>query len=389
MRRIDIAERRARLARRHHLARPAGEVEDVAGDLVGLHSSDPATPYLAARARLSGFRVEQLEDALYQRRSLVRMLGMRRTMFVVPLDLAAVMREACARSYLASERRRLIGMIEDQQLAGDGASWLAALERATLDALTARGEATASQLTEYVPELALRLSFGAGRKWGGTMGMSTRILFLLATAGRVLRARPQGSWRSSQYRWALAEHWLGTPLEEISAEEARPRLARRWLRSYGPGTVRDLKWWSGWTVSATRAALEELEAVEVELDGSTGFLLPDDLEPVSSPDPWVALLPGLDPTVMGWKERDWYLGDHGSQVFDRNGNAGPTVWWNGRIVGGWVQGSDGEVVVELLEDVGREARRVIEEEAAAVGAWLGETVVTVRFPAPLDRALKG
>ncbi len=389
MRRVGIAERHARLARRHHLAGPAGPLEDAAGDLVGLHSSDPATPYLAARARLSGFQVQQLEEALYERRSLVRMHGMRRTMFVVPLQMAAVLREACARSYLAAERRRFVGMVEDQGLAGDGVARLAGVERATLEALAARGEATATQLADDVPELALRLSFGEGRRWAGTMGISTRVLFLLATEGRVVRARPLGTWRSSQYRWAATEQWLGAPLEELSPGEARRRLARRWLHSYGPGTLIDLKWWSGWTVSATRAVLEEIEAVEVELDGSTGFLLPDDLEPVSPPHPWVALLPGLDPTVMGWKERDWYLGEHGWRVFDGNGNAGPTVWWDGRIVGGWVQRSDGEVVVELLEDVGREARGLIEEEAAAVGAWLGETVVTVRFPAPLDRALKG
>ena len=51
--------------------------------------------------------------------------------------------------------------------------------------------------------------------------------------------------------------------------------------------------------------------------------------------PWVALLPGLDSTVMGWKERAWFLGGHQHALFDVNGNAGPTVWCNGRIVGGW------------------------------------------------------
>ena len=55
-RRIDVAERRARLALRHHLARPATAVEPVAASLVGLHSSDPATVYPAARSRVAGFQ---------------------------------------------------------------------------------------------------------------------------------------------------------------------------------------------------------------------------------------------------------------------------------------------------------------------------------------------
>jgi hypothetical protein len=70
---------------------------------------------------------------------------------------------------------------------------------------------------------------------------------------------------------------------------------------------------------------------------------------VDPPDDWVALLPALDPTVMGWKERDWYLGGHAGDLFDRNGNAGPTVLHNGKVVGGWAQRPDGEVVYELQE----------------------------------------
>ena len=69
MRHFDVAERRRRLLVRHHLARPAASVEQVAGDLVGVHSSDPATvDPLARRARLDPFAVADLEDALYERR---------------------------------------------------------------------------------------------------------------------------------------------------------------------------------------------------------------------------------------------------------------------------------------------------------------------------------
>src|SRR6478735_4305035 len=98
MRRFDRAERQRRLLVRHHLARTATTVEEVAGDVVGLHSSDPATVVLSARARLDPFDVADLEDALYERRTLLRMLAMRRTMFVVPLDLAAVMEASCTKA---------------------------------------------------------------------------------------------------------------------------------------------------------------------------------------------------------------------------------------------------------------------------------------------------
>ena len=113
----------------------------------------------------------------------------------------------------------------------------------------------------------------------------------------------------------------------MTPEVARTELVRRWLRAFGPATVTDIKWWFGNTLTWARQALRDLEAVEVDLDGTPGFVLPDDLEVEPDAEPWCALLPGLDVTTMGWFDRDWYLGGHRSQVFDTNGNGGPTAWW--------------------------------------------------------------
>jgi hypothetical protein len=127
----------------------------------------------------------------------------------------------------------------------------------------------------------------------------------------------------------------------------------------------------------------------VDLDGATGYLMPDDLDPVEAPKPWVALLPGLDPTPMGWSQREWYLGPHGKALFDTTGNICPTVWCDGRIVGGWVQRPDGSIAYELLEDVGKQAVRSVERAAARLSAWLGDARVSARGRrrAPLEQAL--
>ena len=317
-RKIDAAERRARLAARHRLAAPASDVTAAAGALVGLHSSDPVSVYLSARSRVRGFQVAHLEDALYAERSLVRVLGMRRTMFVVPRDLAAVLDAACTRALVAAERRRLLTMIGEQGLAADPEPWLADVTARTLAALRERGQATAKELTAVVPELAAKLTFGAGRRWAGAMGLSTRVLFLLATEARIVRARPLGTWISSQYRWAAAAAWLDGDRPDPEPAAARAELVRRWLAAFGPGTLRDVAWWTGWSQRMTRDALASAGAVEVELDAGAGFVLADDLEPAAAPPPaWAALLPALDPTVMGWKERSWYLGGHQDRLFDR------------------------------------------------------------------------
>jgi hypothetical protein len=389
MRAIGTTERRARLGLRHRLARAAGSVDEAAAALVGLHSSDPTSVYLSARARVTGFVPEDLEDALYERRSLARMIGMRRTLFVVPRDVAAVMDEACTRALAPPEHRRLVGMLEEQGVApaGKGERWLRRVAAQTLEALGRRGPSTARELTKDVPDLGAKLVFGQGRAWAGAMGVSTRVLFLLAAEGEILRARPLGTWVSGQYRWARTEDWLGEPLTQIGHAEACADLLGRYLHAFGPVTATDVRWWTGWTVRLTATTLEAVGAVEVALDDGVGYVLPDDLGRVSSTRRWVALLPGLDPTVMGWKDRGWYLGEHGSALFDHNGNAGPTVWADGRVVGGWIQHPSGEIAVKLLERVDARTRSAIDVEQERLQAWLGDVRVTPRFRSPIEQAL--
>ena len=315
------------------------------------------------------------------------MIGMRRTLFVFPLDLAAIVEAACSRSIAEAQRRRYAKLIEEGGIAKDGRAWLDRAGKATLKALEARGEAFATELSAAVPRLREKIHYGEGKTWAGSTSMTTWVLFLLAADGLIVRGRPRGSWTSSQWSWAPAASWLPQPLPRLEPEPARAELASRWLAAYGPGTLTDLKWWTGWTIGQARAALDAVGAVEVELGGAQGFVLADDVENEPRPEPWAALVPALDPTVMGWKERDWYLGDHGPALFDRSGNAGPSVWWDGRIVGGWSIRKGGEVVLRLLEDVGAEAGAAVDAEAERLQAWLGETTVIPRFLTPLAREL--
>ena len=105
--------------------------------------------------------------------------------------------------------------------------------------------------------------------------------------------------------------------------------------------------------------------------------------------PVVALLPSLDPTTMGWRERGWYLGPHREVLFDRNGNAGPTIWVDGRVVGAWSQRPGGVVATRLLEPVPKRVERSIHTEAARLTAWMDGRRVIPRFPTPLDKELAG
>jgi hypothetical protein len=90
---------------------------------------------------------------------------------------------------------------------------------------------------------------------------------------------------------------------------------------------------------------------------------------------------------MGWQARDWYLGPHKQALFDTSGNAGPTIWVDGRIAGGWAIRPNGEVVTKLLEDVGRATTAAVAAEAERLERWLEAVAVVPRFPTPLAREL--
>ncbi|MFF2007764.1 winged helix DNA-binding domain-containing protein [Streptomyces sp. NPDC058195] len=385
MYRISDEQRRIRLGRRHLLApsaRAASPVS-VAEAVVALHATDAATVFLSACARMTEADIAPVEQALYGDVSLVRQLSMRNTLFVVPRELAPCVDAANARAVAAKERRTFL-----KHLAEDGNGlderWLADTEQQTLTALTDRGTATGTELSAVVAALRTKITVFPGKRAEGVQGVASRVIRILAAEGRIRRDRPRGSWTSSQFRWTISDPW---PVEE--PEQARADLARRWLGSYGPATEADLKWWTGWSLGQARKALAAIGAEQVLLDGgATGWVLPQDLDPEPAPEPWAALLPALDPSAMGWADRGFHLPiAHREALFDRSGNIGPSVWWNGRIVGGWAQRADGEPVWRLLSDVGRDASAAIEAEASRFSRWVGPARITPRFRTPLEREL--
>jgi hypothetical protein len=360
-------------------------MDDVVSGLIGLHATDPATPYLSLWARLPGFTVTDLDATLYERRSVVKHLAMRRTLWVVGADYLPHVQAAVSDRVADNERRKLVSDVQKAGIAADGQQWLDSAFRAVLRHLAEHGPTSARQLRAAVPELAGTYDPAPGKRWGGHTPLSPRVLTVLSVRGDIVRGPNEGTWTTSRPQWTAATDWLIESGDVPTLESARAQLVSTWLRTFGPATVTDIKWWFGNTLTWARQALRDIEAVEVDLDGTTGFVLPDDLDGEPEPEPWGALLPGLDPTIMGWFDRDWYLGEHRAQVFDTNGNAGPTAWWNGRVVGGWIQDADGRVELRLLEKVGRDARTVLTRQAKALTEWLDGVRISPRFPSPVSR----
>ena len=377
---ISAEERRSRLARRHLLL-PGSRTDDVtamADAVVALHSSDPVTVYLSVLARMVHPSLDAVDEALYVDRTLVRHHAMRRTLWVARPEVVRELQGAATLALVGPDRRRTAGYLTESGIA-DPDAWLDDADVAVLADLRAHGPSTARELGRRIPALRHPIVVG-GPRWGAPQAAHTRVLLGLGFAGQILRTRPVGSWVSGAYAYAVADAWVPGALGDLDPRAARAALAARYLARFGPVTTEDLRWWAGWPVTSTRTALADIGAEEVDLDGDPGWVVGGDSDESAQVEPWVAALPSVDPTTMGWKQRGWYLPEAAADAFDRNGNAGPTLWVDGRVVGAWAQAPDGRMATHYFERVPEARRTELDERLAALADAVGQTRYTVRFP---------
>lgn len=372
VRTVTNAERRARLGVRHSLVERVADPLAAASAVVCLHATEPSSVFLSAFARCGASRAD-VDRTLYDGRSLIKQLAMRRTVFAVPRDLLPAIRGSAAARVAAPQARLLARSVVAGGLADDGDGWV---EQTCADvlALLREAPATTAQLRSQLPALTERLpppERGAGAT---PTPVASRVLAVLA-GGEVVRGYNEGGWTVSRPLWVPLETWLDDPGVPLDEGAGYAELVRRWLWSFGPGTEADLVWWLGATKTAVRRALADVGAVAARLeDGSPAWLHPDDVGEVRAPRQWAALLPALDPTTMGWRGRRFYVdGPTAEMVYDSAGNGRSTAWWDGRIV-----------VLQTSGRLSRAARTALRRQARQLTVWLEGHVLrsSLRSPVP-------
>ena len=392
------------LAHKQHLL-PVSRLADavrVTHDVVALHATSPTGPYLSLWARVPDFRREMLEDALYERRDLTRVLCMRVTLHVVPSDQMPLFFQAC-HAYVerrTPSRFRGSGLLAQAGVCGEeeADSFLVELHRRILAMLTERGPSTAQEISDEIPELKAKVRHNVGKPYEGEFSIGSRFVSEMCAHGLLSRGQPRGTWRSNLYEYVALSDWLpDVDLESVAPQEAQAWLVGRYLAAFGPATFEDVQWWTGFSKRETKKALEALGAVVVEaaIEGlGDGYLmLADDAQRlrgfIPPDDPYVFFLPSLDPYIMGYRDRRRFLAaEYRAKLFDRAGNAVPTVWVNGRVVGAWGQREDGSVIYGLLEPEGEDERAMLAGEARRLAGFLGGEYLSPAFRTSFTRTLK-
>lgn len=333
-----------------------------------------------------------VEDALYADRSLVRHHAFRRTLWVMAPDIARAAHASATAKIAAVERRALLRMVVQSPsikatTTDDAAQWC----REALDQMLSvvdEGPTTTRDIGRRLPAFTVPLTLGAGTKHAGQAAAHTKVLQLAGFEAELTRTAPANGWNTAEYAWAGTDDWLGQPLVGARVRESAALILSAWLERFGPATDTDIKWWTGWTAAQMKTALADIDAEAVLLSGDQpGWIAAGDAD-VPDIGPSIALLPGLDATTMGWKERSWYLSEQAAErTFDRWSNAGPTIWRNGEVIGGWVQQDNGSVAVELYAPLTASEQRLLDDEIDRFVGFVGDTRVRLRFPARNQKEL--
>ncbi len=357
-----------RVARHHLDARaPRNDLLHVVATIGGLHAQVMSSAELTAWARVDGLEPDDVPDALWQQRSLVKTWAMRGTLHLLPSSEYGLWQAALStyRHFLKPSWSKAFGLTPD-----DLDRMIDAIGTA-LDGCQLTREELAAEVVRLTGDETL------GAKMTHSFGSTLKPA---AFRGRLCF----GPNRGRNITFARPDQWIGE-IDDSDPEEALTELLRRFLATNGPATREEVaRWWAITPATATRYRKRLGDDVaDVEVEGTAAWMLAADVDQAAKarPGKTVNLLPAFDQYVIaGTKEAVNLLpgnllpGPFRDRVHRPQGWISPVLLVNGRMDGVWRHERKGvrlEVNIEPFVDVPKWARKAAEKEAADLGRFLG------------------
>ncbi len=335
-------------------------------DICGLHSTELKTSYLSLFARTSNFKKTNLEKELYINKTLARVRGMRRTLFIETIDLIPIVYAATfnliERSFEKYMAFHKVSLKEYQELS-----------QVIMKVILGK-ELSASEIRE---ELNSESNIPA-------------IIQVMCNRGLLIRGRPIKDWKDRRNKYArFKDYFPNLELNQLKEKKAIQFLVEKYVKAYGPVTELDMSWWTGLTKTQIKSALKciesQLELVKISSIKKDYIMAKEDIiriadNPISG-ESSLALLPGLDPYPMGYKDRERYISTKNyNKIFDRSGNITSTIFLDGVAVGVWDAEEKPEPLVKfhLFNSIKSELLDELYSQARDIGQFLFDSNVNIR-----------
>jgi hypothetical protein len=316
---------RALLERQGLLARRRRPTLEMVERLVGLQAQIPENPYVGLWSRLDGFAPAELSALVAERRA-VRAPLMRSTIHLVS-----------ARDCLAVHPLTLPVLARTFR-----GPWQPGLDGARVDDVLAAGVELLAQAPRTRAELAALLS----PRWPGAQPLA--LAYAVTYHAALVQVPPRGLWReSAQATWALAEDWLGRPLDESPSVDA---LVVRYLAAFGPATVGDIRTWAGLT--GLREVVERLRPrLRAFRDERGRELLDVEDGPLPDPDTPAPprFLPEYDNVALSHDDRSRLFAEGPAPPLPQGGRAVGTLLVDGFSRATWQLAEDDDAATLTID----------------------------------------
>jgi hypothetical protein len=323
MKTIAISKVNRLILKKHHLTEDTktNDILQITDDLCGLHATGTIEPYLTLFARTNKFKKEDLDEQLYVKKNLGRIRGMRKTLFIETKDMIPIVYN----SIKSQTDQRDLQYLEMREISKDEYNTLA---QQILDLLKNKEMST----TEIKKVLSSQKDIVA-------------VISVMCDKMQLIRGKPIKSWKDRRIFYAPFDAYFpNVDLNKYNQKEAIQLLIEKYIKSYGPVTLKDITWWLRFNKTQAKKILNSLEnqIESVSMDGlDLDYIIhKEDLNQLDgitlNTKNIINFLPCLDPYLMGYKDRERYLNSNDYEyIFDRSGNATTTILLNGRVIGIW------------------------------------------------------
>ncbi|HLA42686.1 MAG TPA: crosslink repair DNA glycosylase YcaQ family protein [Aggregatilineales bacterium] len=341
-------------------------------DFAPLHATDHTTPYLSLLARIEDFAWENLADRLYASRQFYRLRCMRGTIHLIPAAHKQMIR--CIYDLREQDTYR---EFTEYGISMDEALELRFFITEVLQQYGAQSTATIKKLLD--PELI----FMHEDRYGHQNSSAAPVMHWMWELGLLDSGAGISDWRKKDNHFRLSDD-LPPDCEDAKRTAADVSLARWYFERYAPAAFEDWTWWAGFNVARSRAAFDALqdELVKVKASGifENLWLFESNVDSLTaSPDSvpeMVRLLPYEDALTKAYKDTRYRFYDSyglaGDVAFSKMGEAYPTIWVDGRIIGtwSWKRKASEPMTVEPFEQITKATRKRLKPEVDRVSHFI-------------------
>ncbi|MHA2283124.1 MAG: winged helix DNA-binding domain-containing protein [Promethearchaeota archaeon] len=365
---FEIDQINSYLLEKHHLKEQykLNHLLQVVDDICGLHATGTLEPYLTLFTRMNDFKKEDLDNELYQKKSLGRIRGMRKTLFILTKEMIPIVHTVIKYQTVKRDNKYLelrdISREQYDELANE-----------IINRLTKK-ELSTSELKKLIT----------------TEKDLNAVISVMCDEMLIIRGKPISSWKDRRLFYApFSQYFPNINLDEFDESKATTKLINKYIRNYGPVTEADIVWWLGITKGKVRASLKQLsntlETVQIGNLEYEYLLHKSELKTIEeielNSQSTVNLLPGLDPYIMGYKNRERYVNYANYElIFDRSGNGTTTILLDGRVIGVWDIVDKSELLIKfhLFEKVNLSIYNMIELECKRMGKFITGKDVAIK-----------